>query len=115
MNKLLFFIGLVFVCNTALATPDYIQPTEYTVSQQVDSTPGTVYGINVSYIGATAGDYIQLVDGIGGAGSVRFTCVASASAGMCIGPYNQSAAYFGTGIYYRESKPGVFKTDIQSF
>lgn len=116
MKKLFLSIGILLLAAAAWALPDVIMPKEYSGTQQVTSKPTTVSSVNVTYVGATAGDYIQLMDSIGtsNTSSIRFTCVAATSSGTCLSPYSQSAAYFGTGVYYKESH-GVFKTDIQSF
>ncbi len=118
MRKFILFLTLILVCGIAWATPDVVLPIEYTKSGQVKSTAGAVYSVQSTYIGATAGDYIQLMDGTGtsaSSGPVLFSCVASASSGVCASPYSVPAAYFGTGIFYNQSHAGVFKTYIQSF
>ena len=119
MKKILFLSLMLIFGSVAYATPDVVLPKEYSGSQQITSKPTTVGSINVAYIGATAGDFIQLQDSIGPSSLfTRFTCVASTSSGTCQAPYSQSAAYFGTGVYLSEShggNSGIFKTDIQSY
>lgn len=119
MKKLILFLILFLSGGFSWATPDIATSTEYSGNTQIKSSSGTVYSINVAYIGATAGNYIQILDGVGTTAStspIRFTCVASASSGNCLSTTNV-AYYFGTGIFYKESNNGssVFKTDIQSF
>jgi hypothetical protein len=116
MKKIFFILIMISLCSSAFALPDKVTPSEYSgASQQISSKATTVTSVNVSYIGANAGDYVQLQDSIGAGGTIRFTCVASASAGTCVAPYNTTAAYFGTGVYMNTSNGKPFKVDIQSF
>ena len=118
MKKLLLILAFLAVSASlivrAWALPDNIVPSEYSGSQSLKQTGGVVYGVNVNYIGVTAGDKVQLIDG-GAGGTVRFTCVASAANGSC--PSNYTAgAMFTTNIYLKETKTGGnFYTDIQIF
>src|SRR5437867_1174321 len=108
----LFVIGLN--CK-AWALPDRVSANEYTTTTQVKSSSGEVFSVHVSYIGVTAGDKIQIFDSATSSGTVRYTCVASTTSGSCGDPLTV-ANYFGTGIYYKETKSGgSFITDIQYF
>lgn len=118
MKRIILVLGFLVICGRAWATPDMAMSTEYSGSQQIKSSSGVVYSVNVNYVGVVAGDVIQLQDSIGPSSLyTRFTCTASATAGTCVSPVSIPAYYFGTGIYYNETPghPGTFKTDIQSF
>lgn len=116
MKKMLLVLILMFVLGGpfAMAVPDQASSVEYTGNTLVKATSGTVYSVHVTYIGVTAGDFIKLIDSTTSSGTVRFTCVASATSGTCDAPL-RVANYFGTAILYTESKTGgTFRTDIQS-
>lgn len=115
MKRMIVVLALMLVLSgKAWALPDNVQPSEYTGSQQIKTKPATIYSVNVNYIGVTAGDKVQMLDG-GASGTIRFTCVASSANGTC--PSNFTVgALFQTDVYLKESKSGGnFYTDIQMF
>lgn len=124
MKKILLILVLIaFSITLAWALPDQAAPTEITSSQgpaiSIKATSGTVYLMSVSYVGVTAGDKIQIIDGAsainGTGGTVRLTCVASAANGTCPVPLSVGA-YFATNIYLKETRTGGnFFTDVQYF
>lgn len=116
MKKFLLFLMIVFALGVnAWALPDRIASSEYTVPTQIKSGPGDIYSVHVNYVGVTAGNKIQLIDGTTSSATVRYTCVASATSGTC-NALLTVAMYFGTAILYTESKSGgTFTTDIQYF
>lgn len=116
MKKLFLLLALMVLASNSWATPDQAKPVEVSGSQAIKASAGMVYSVSMSYIGATAGDNIKLKDSLSDTGNILFTCVASASSGTCISNFTV-AAYFGTGIYYKESKTGAatIVTDIQYF
>lgn len=115
MKKLLLILLTVVVSASLVwALPDQTQPVEVSGSQTIKTTSGTVYMISVNFAGVTAGDKVQIIDG-GASGTIRLTCVAGAANGTCAVPLTVGA-YFGTNIYYKETKSGgTFSTDVQFF
>ncbi len=115
MKRIIAVLVLMLLLSVkAWALPDAVQPSEYSGSQQVKTKPVTVYSATVSYVGVTAGDYVQLLDG-GSSGKARSLCVASTANGTCPNKYIVGAL-FQTDLYLKESKSGgTFYTDIQLF
>jgi hypothetical protein len=119
MKKLFLLIAvMMFLGSRAWALPDNVSATEYSGSQSIKATGGSVFWVNVNAAGVTAGDKVQLLDG-GASGTVRWTCIVSTGNATGNQPCTSStvADYFGTSIYLKETKAGggTFYTDIQLF
>ena len=119
MKKLLLLIAVVmFLGGRAWALPDNAAASEYSGSQTIKATGGSVFWVNVNSAGVTAGDKVQLLDG-GASGTIRWTCIVSTgnTTGNQPCPSSTVADYFSTNIYLKETKAsgGTFYTDIQLF
>lgn len=118
MKKL--FLGLILLLlvipNVKADMPDTVQTNEYVGNTLVKSSSGKVFSIKVTYIGATAGDFVSLTDSTTSGGTMRYRCVATASSGNCTDSLTV-ASYFGTAILYTEQKSAgaAFRTYIQYF
>lgn len=117
MKNLLLSLFLIAVTASIVwALPDNVTSTEVSNgSVLIKNKGGFVYSLNVNYIGVTAGDKVQLVDGQDGTGTPSITCVAASASGNCSIPLTVGAV-FNSGIYYKETKSGGnFISDIQYF
>lgn len=119
MRKLLIvlFLGLGvlgFNCR-AFALPDFTIPAVKTTDSQVKATPGTVYGLVVSYAGVTIGDKIELKNSTDSSGTAIITVVASTANGTVVIPLTVGVI-FTTAIFYDATvSGGAFTTTVQYF
>lgn len=110
---LVIMLGLVFMGTMALAAPEKVRSIQYQGSQLVNTGSAAIYGLAVSYKGVTAGDKVEIMDGLTASATVDFSIYADAANGTKIVPL-LSAVSVDTGIYLNETKSGGnFTTDIQ--
>jgi len=75
-----------------------VKSKNFAVDTQVTAKPSKVYGVILSGIGITAGDYVELSDSASGAGTAIITLVATAANGSTVFTPSVGIDFFD-GIY----------------
>ena len=114
MNKIITVLILgIMVCGSAWAATERVSSSQYIGDQLVASGDRTIYGIIVNFKGVTAGDKVEIKDGLTSSGTVDFSIYASAANGTVAIPL-LSGISIDTGIYLDETlSGGGASTDIQ--
>ena len=113
MKKLILVLLFLGIAGVVLANPDYYLSRAYSTSQLIKTGHAVIYDATVYYGGVTAGDSVEIVNGLTANGTSVMKFAAPAANGAFL--YNPPTGILcDTGIYLTETKSGgTFKTYIK--
>lgn len=98
-------LKVVFSNSTITSTPAAKSASVKTADGQIKGSAGVVYALNVSGVGVTIGDKVEIKNSTDNGGTSLITVVADAANGTW-SFYPSVGITYGTGIYSDETKSG---------